>query len=214
MAKRKKHKVSPDELLFNFADWTEPVQQELTLFPQETPYPSSQVAPHPSPQTTFAPSPQVIPHSSTKLQDGQSQVELPQDKASQDDGSQNQSSQSQSSQVNESNQHHQQDESCDLQYMEDTMFWALRQIDGIDDKNQSRLIAMESASLALGGISLHNIYQLQSYSYGRIDGYQLIALYYASFAQVFPNMLSGIKLPYAPQFETAQKRFQEFVRRP
>ena len=95
--------------------------------------------------------------------------------------------------------------------MEDTMFWALRQIDGIDDKNQTRLIAMESASVALSGVELHNIYQLQSYPYGRIDGYQLVALYYASFATAFPNMLESINLSYAPQFKAAQNRFQEFI---
>ena len=160
--KKKKNSISPDELLFNFADWTEsssgqtPSTTNITVVPK----PSENAEPSAHHE---------VPEPSNFT------------------------------------------ESSDLQYMEDTMFWALRQIDGIDDKNQIRLIAMESASVALSGVVLHNIYQLQSYPYGRIDGYQLVALYYASFATAFPNMLESINLSYAPQFKAAQNRFQEFI---
>ena len=169
MARRKKNKISPDELLFNFDDWTDTTPVEPSLFQQEQPDNSPQEQPNKALQGQPDNAPQNPQEKDT--------ASIP----------------------------------VDLKYMEDSMFWALRQIDGIDDKNQTRLIAMETASVALAGISPQNIYQLQSYPYGKVDGYQLIALYYTSFAQVFPNMLAGIKLPYAPQFEAAQRRFQQFV---
>lgn len=195
MAKKKKNKISPDELLFNFEDWTETKPVEQSLFQQgeqqDNPIAEHQVehqVKHQVEQPVEQPvEPLVEPQANQPVEKNAFRHELS---------------------VGESSAS---SPTVDLQYMEDTMFWALRQIDGIDDKNQTRLIAMESASVAIEGISPHNIYQLQSFPYGRVDGYQLIALYYTSFAMVFPNMLSGIKLPYAKQFEKAQQRFQEFV---
>ena len=182
--KRKNNSISPDELLLNFADWTEPTKEEdngegsgaVSALEQSVSSEKQEIPTSPEPSVELTPS------NDDKPTKNNSPSDVSNDSAS-----------------------------VDLQYMEDTMFWALRQIDGIDDKNRTRLIAMETASIALSGIALHNIYELKSYAYGRVDGYQLVALYYSSFAVAFPNMLQSIPLTYAPQFHAAQDRFNDFI---
>ncbi|MBR4388399.1 MAG: hypothetical protein IKT00_04380 [Prevotella sp.] len=178
--KKKKNSISPDELLLNFADWTETANDEKS----EVTLTSEQSVSSDDHKLEPESEPNVDVISSDGFKSVKKTVAPTETDAS---------------------------IPADLQYMEDTMFWALRQIDGIDDKNQTRLIAMETASMALTGIALHNIYELQSYAYGRVDGYQLVALYYASFAVAFPNMLESIPLNYDPQFHAAQERFNEFI---
>ena len=192
MAKKRKKKdiISPDELLFNFVDWTEPIKEDKKEESSKLSENSelSEVTEAPVPfKAAESTEPSLASKSTDSTEPAKTSVS--------------------SSRATDATS------APDLQYMEDSMFWAFRQIDGIDDKNQTRLIAMESASVVIAGVSLANIYQLRSFPYGRIDGYQLVALYYASFAGAFPNMLEGIKLPYAEQFKAAQKRFEEYIRR-
>jgi len=67
--------------------------------------------------------------------------------------------------------------------------------------NAIRLIAMECATLAQDGLNLERIYRIPALEGMGMDGYDFIALYYASFAQAFPSMIDRINLPYSRIYE-------------
>ena len=73
------------------------------------------------------------------------------------------------------------------------------------DSHRVRLIAMESATLAQGGIIPDQIYKIPALEGISMDGYDFQALYYVSFAKAFPSMIDRIHLPFAEIYEKATK---------
>ena len=69
--------------------------------------------------------------------------------------------------------------------------------------NDIRLIAIESATLAQGGINTEHTYSLQALGEKELSGYDFIAYYYVSFARSFPTMLDKIDLPFSDIYEEA-----------
>ena len=66
-----------------------------------------------------------------------------------------------------------------------------------------RLIAIESATYAQGGVNIDQTYCLQALKGQELSGYEFIAYYYVSFARSFPTMLDKIGLPYSDIYEEA-----------
>jgi hypothetical protein len=70
---------------------------------------------------------------------------------------------------------------------------------------QIKAIAFEIAMLGIHGISPEKQgYKLNGIPDKTFSGYHLIAYYYVSWALAIPEMLEGLQLPYAQEYETAK----------
>lgn len=84
---------------------------------------------------------------------------------------------------------------------------AMDHCDKIGDRG-TQLLAMECAHVGLTGINPSKNYVLHYVSEKPLDGYQVIAFYYVSFARKFPQYLKEIGLPYTKAYDLALKRYQ------
>ena len=73
----------------------------------------------------------------------------------------------------------------------------------------TKRLAMEIARLGLSGINPSKKYSLPSISSKMLDGYQVIAFYYVTFARAFPQLLDEIGLPYTKAYEMALKMHEK-----
>ena len=93
--------------------------------------------------------------------------------------------------------------------MVNDMIMAMGLLDAYFTPSQTRLIAMESATLAQNGIKAGQIYELPAIKDRRFDGNQLIAIYYVSFARSFPSMIDRINLPLSDAYAEALEKYKE-----
>lgn len=92
--------------------------------------------------------------------------------------------------------------SVDHRQMLQAMRRAIQHLSSLSIKD-IRLIAIESATYAQGGIDTDQTYTLQALNGQELSGYDFIAYYYVSFARSFPSMLDKIDLPYSDIYEEA-----------
>lgn len=88
------------------------------------------------------------------------------------------------------------------------MISAMQLFDTEYNASKVRLIAMESATLAQGGIHMGQKYELPAIPGRRFDGSQFTAIYYVSFARSFPSMIDRINLPLSFIYERAVKEYE------
>jgi len=73
----------------------------------------------------------------------------------------------------------------------------------------TKKLAMEIARLGLSGINPSKEYSLPSVSSKKLNGYQVIAFYYVTFARAYPQYLKEIWLPYTKAYETALRLYNK-----
>lgn len=96
----------------------------------------------------------------------------------------------------------------DEERMLQDMLMAMDLFDNYYNPSKVRLIAMESATLAQGGIHNGQIYELPAIPGRRFDGNQLTAIYYVSFARSFPSMIDRINLPLSIVYKKALQEYE------
>lgn len=92
--------------------------------------------------------------------------------------------------------------SADHQLLLESMRKAILRLSAMSINN-IRLVAIESATHAQGGINTEHTYCLQALNGQELSGYDFIAYYYVSFARSFPTMLDKIDLPFSDIYEEA-----------